>query len=402
MLRAGSDSPRLAQIHPEHGPRQGAGCCPALARSRLSSPKDRGLRHTAVPLPQTGHRDGKGPGRFRPDQTPLLPLTGLWVLPQPHLEDGGGSAPSPVPGPCRIGLRSPLWAARDLSMSPGGRWGRSCGPQAPAPTHQPSPPSHAGDSCHSLLEAPGDRQCPPPRPPPRSRAPLARGVSCIPAPARPWVCPSDRGFIVSQRGPGQPPLSHAGPWEPPESTLPLPAAPPGRQRRPGSRLRALWGRVMGMPGCAAQAPQAGNLVQHCQTGSDERAAPAAKSSTSFPPHCGRKLLPKKSRPGVRLVCGASRPGPPALAAQHRGGEMPPIATRGICPPPLRLRFHNVSSDLSTSCHQMSHPAPTRSISPQGDRVSPERYRHSRLQQVCRPRWVTPWPAEAGSGVAPTF
>lgn len=346
-----------------------------------------------------------GTGRVQEgsDQSRLLCslLQGAGFYPSPIWRMGEALPPPQSRDPAGLGSAVPYGLRGTCPCAQGGAGAGAVGPRPLCPP-----------TSHRRHHTPGTPVTPSSWPPgtgsahphghPLGAALLWHRVSCIPTPARPWVCPSNRSFIVSQRGPGHPPLSHPGSWEPPESTLPLPAAPPGRRQRPGSRLRALRGRVTGMPGCAAQAPRAGNLVQRCQTGSDERAAPAAKSGTSFPPHCGRKLLPKKSRPGVWLACGVSRPGPPALAAQRRGGEMPPIATRGISPPPPRLRFHNVSSDLSTSCHQMSRPAPTRSISPQGDRVSPERHRHSRLQWVCRPRRVTPWPAEGGSGVAPTF
>lgn len=177
-------------------------------------------------------------------------------------------------------------------------------------------------------------------------------VSCSPTPAHPRVCPSECGFTVSQRGPRDHPLSQAGPWEPPETTLPIPAAPPARQQR--SRLSSPV--PAGQDHGNARLRGTGVPGREFGTALPDWLRQAAKSHSPFPPHCGRKLPPKKSRRAGRPVCGLSHPGPLALAAQRRGGEMPPIATRGISPP--RLRFHNVSSDLSTSCHQTSRPAPT--------------------------------------------
>lgn len=118
--------------------------------------------------------------------------------------------------------------------------------------------------------------------------------------------------------------------------------------------------------------------------------PAAKSCSLCPPHCGRNAPPVKAgeqQAGLRgeppRTAGTGSPAP-------RWGDATDSNSWYLSPTALRLRFHNVSSDLSTSCHQTSHPVPTRSISPQRDRVSPERYRHSRFQRVCWPRLVAPW------------
>lgn len=109
---------------------------PALVLQEL--PEGQGTRAR-----RRGSAPDKPPGQggskkvhTRPDL--LGPVTGLLVLTEPCLEDGGRSVPSPVPGPRRIGLCCPLRAARDLPVSPGERWGRSCGQETPVtPSSRP-------------------------------------------------------------------------------------------------------------------------------------------------------------------------------------------------------------------------------------------------------------------------
>ena len=195
--------------------------------------------------------------------------------------------------------------------------------------------------------APRDRQCPPLGPPPWSRAPLARGCELHPDSR---VSPGLPNFTVSQRGPGDLPLSQAGPWEPPKTTLPIPAASLGRQQR--SRLSS--------PGPAGQDHRNARL---CSTGT-----PGRKAGTELP---GSDRQQGAAHPSQTIAAGSCPP--KKLVSRQAGARGEPPRTAGTGSPVLwwgdvtdsnswylpcpRLRFHSVSSDLSTGCHQMSHPVP---------------------------------------------
>lgn len=103
--RAGGDNASPAWMLPEQGAQRGAGCCQLW--SCRSSLKARGLGHTPVSLPQASPWDRKGPRRFKPDQTSFAPCYWPMALTEPHLEDQGDSARSPVSGPLRAMRATP-------------------------------------------------------------------------------------------------------------------------------------------------------------------------------------------------------------------------------------------------------------------------------------------------------
>lgn len=237
------------------------GSQPALVLQEL--PEGQGTRAHRRQATRT-RRVREGSHQTRPL---LIPVTGLLVLTEPCLEDWGGSAPSPVPGPRRVGLCRPLRAARDPPESPGERWDRSCGSQAAAAST-----IQAGDSGHPP-HSPQGQAVPPWGTPHWSRAPLARGCELHPDTCTSLFCPNECGFTVSERDAGDAPLSQAGLWEPPQDHPARSCGSPrqGRQQRAGLTSPGPAGRIMGFQAAWHKCPGQGvwnSAARLAQTGKE--------------------------------------------------------------------------------------------------------------------------------------